>query len=381
MTESQWFDLSPQLNLFHFPENNGHIYGENFLRILQTINPTYDIQTVKPFADFPKYIEQNGYPRHINPTKRTVALAVFAATPGLVRELASINPLLYETDRIEVGRRLDYSRWINFVELAASTRWSEIAGDLQILLDKVHQLAPNFTSPLTDIIANLKPATRIKNGLQDQLEHWLKNLPSQIQSEFDQLIETTTSAVMRADHFHTARHKVRARLPLFVLLGGSSSGAASLYNLMQIIADKTTPAGQQSNDGAQTFLDELNEQLATLQFQGKTLTIGRSSADVALTFAGEPVPISADGPQTLLNQLQAKACLAVALSRVVYRTEPILLLAGPERALPSAFHDELANFVTHMSSTCQCLYSFSEIDIFPEDIVGRRYSAADLSMS
>ena len=77
---------------------------------------------------------QNGHTRRINPAKRTIALAVFNATPDLVQELSSIGDWFYETDRIEVGRRFDYSRWINFVELASSTRWSEISSDIEDLL-------------------------------------------------------------------------------------------------------------------------------------------------------------------------------------------------------------------------------------------------------
>ncbi len=40
--ETPWLDLSPQLNLFHFPEK---VSGENFLLALQTINPPYSCQT------------------------------------------------------------------------------------------------------------------------------------------------------------------------------------------------------------------------------------------------------------------------------------------------------------------------------------------------
>lgn len=381
LMESRWFDLSPQLNLFQFPDSKGQIYGENFLRILQTINPTYAIQTVKPFASYPKFIEQDGYPRRVNPTKRTVSLAVFTATPSLVKKLGSISEWLYETDRIEVGRRLDYSRWINFVELAASTRWSEISADMQTLLDQVQHSSPYLTSPLTDIISSLKPADRIKNELADQLIHWLQNLPPELQKDFHQLIEPMISAAMRADHFRTARQMVRTRLPLFVLLGSSDSDSASLHNLLQLISDRINPTGKKPGDDAQTFLDELNEQLQTLQFSGKILQLGRTPPGLSLNFAGKPMQMSAGDPLSSLSQLQAKACLAIACSRLIYRTEPILLFAGPEQALPSTLHSELADFVNHISSTCQCLYSFSQVNIFPDDVVGKRYSADDLNMT
>jgi hypothetical protein len=88
---------------------------------------------------------------------------------------------------------------------------------------------------------------------------------------------------------------------------------------------------------------------------------------------------SADDPLSLLRQIEARACLAVAFSQVSCRTEPILFFTGPEQSLPDTFYDKLADFIMKISNTCQCLYSFSDIDIFPKNITGRRYSAIDLA--
>ncbi|NOR23871.1 MAG: hypothetical protein GQ542_05660 [Desulforhopalus sp.] len=396
LEESQWFDLSPHLNLFQFPDLNGDVFGRNFLRILQSINPTYEIQTAKPFADFPNFTEQGGYTRRVNPAKRTIALAVFSATPSLVKELAAVDEWLYETDRIEVGRRLDYSRWINFVELASSTRWSEISDNMQTLLEQARHLEPDLTTPLADILRPLKPADRIKNELQEKLAHWLENLPSELQNSSRQLIESTISAVMRADHFHTARDIVCTRLPLFVVLGNSTPpssildqktasstdlNADFLHSLLHLIASNAKSQAKESKNGGRTFFEELNEQLVTLQFSGMKLRIDRSPAGILLTIDGKPVQLSKDEPLSLLRQMQTKACLAVALSRTAYKTEPILLFAGPERALPDTLHGELADFVINIAKTCQCLYSFSDVDIFSNDVADRRYNAADLCMA
>jgi hypothetical protein len=387
--ESRWFDLDPHLNIFQFPEQK---YGRGFLRILETINPAYSIKTLEPFSDFPKYTDQSGHTKRLNPAKRTVALAVFSATPSLVKELADIDQLLYETDRIEVGRRLDYSRWINFVELASSTRWSEISDDIQTLLNQTQHLAPDQTRPVSDIIKNLKPTDRIRDSLQDQLVSWLQNLPSEIQKNSAQLIETTTTAVLRAEHFHTAREIVRNRLPLFVELGCSnpasdthqlqSAGhakrdAASPQHLLHLISRRTESLGGKSSKEGQIFLNELNEQLEALQFAEMNLQIDRTATgDMQLT--GDNLPSIGDKPLSLLRQIKAIACLAIAFSRTAYRTEPILLFTGPEQSLPGTFHSELADFIIKLSTTCQCLYSFSGTDIFPKDINGRRYSAEDL---
>ena len=395
LEESRWFELSPHLNLFQFSDKKGQngqtgqTLGKNFFKLLQTINPTYEIQTIKPFADFPHFTEQGGYTRRVNPAKRTVALAVFSATPSLVQELATADEWLYETDRIEVGRRLDYSRWINFVEIAASTRWSEISTNMQILLDQAHQFAPDLTNPIIDIIHTLRPADRIKNELQDKLAHWLKNLPSELQKSSRQLIEATISAVMRADHFKAARDIVYTRLPLFVVLGSSNPPANTLeqktnplQNLLHLIAGRAKSSAKDSITGEQTFLDKLNEQLATSKFSGMSLRINHSPTGLLLMIDGKPSQMTTEGPSTSLRQMQVKAGLAVAFSRVANKTEPILLFTEPERTVPNPLHGELADFVSNISTTCQCLYSFSDVDIFrADDTIGRRYSATDLSMA
>jgi hypothetical protein len=377
--ESRWFDLNPHLNLFQFPEQK---YGKDFLRILQTINPTNAIKSTKPFAEFPKYTEQDGHTKRINPAKRTVALAVFSATPSLVKELADIDQLLYETDRIEVGRRLDYSPWINFVELASSTRWSEISADIQTLLDQTRRIAPDRTSPVSDIIHSLKPTARVKDTLQDQLTNWLQNLPPEIRESSAQLIDTTTTAVLRAEHFHAARNIVRNRLPLFVEVGCSDLSPDThrqQIDLLHLISRRAEFLGRKSSKEEQIFLDELNEQLATLQFSDIILRIDRSSAGELQVVSDKSYRESADDPLSLLRQIEAQACLAVAFSRVSCRTEPILFFTGPEQSLPDTFYDKLADFIMKISNTCQCLYSFSDIDIFPKNITGRRYSAIDLA--
>ncbi|MGB3209360.1 MAG: hypothetical protein WBB19_01510 [Desulforhopalus sp.] len=374
LEESRWFELSSRLNLFHFSD---YTYGKYFSRILQTINPTYACHSVEPFADFPKLITQNGHTRRVNPTKKTVVMSVFGATPTLVNELAAVSELLYETDRIEVGRRLDYSQWINFVELASSTRWSEISGDIKTLQDHAHRLEPDLVKPLDDILKTLKPTDRVKDTLQDTLTEWLQNLPPALHQSSEQLIESTLTAVKRAGHFLIARDIVRSRLPLFVVL--DNSDPASLQIFLQLIFNKSKEKAPGSDSCP--FLDELNNQLTELQYADITLRVERSPEDVSLFIDGKPAQLTTEEPLPSLRLLQAKTCLAVAFSRVVNRAEPILLFANPEHTLPKELHVELADFVMNISKTCQSLCSFSAIDIFPQDIPGRRYSKADINMT
>jgi len=390
LTESRWFELSPHLNLFQFPQQK---YGGNFLHILQTINPPYAIETVQPFADFPKYITQDDHTKRVHPGKRTVALAIFSATPALVKELATLSPVLYETDRIEVGRRLDYSRWINFVELAASTRWSEIADNVRILLAEAKRLAPERTHPIAAIIRNLKPADRIKGTLQDQLADWLNDQPPELRQSLRQRVETTRTAVLRADHFQAAHDKVRSRLPLFVALGGFPSAVktlgrqtaadaeqdfASSQHLLHSISEHGKALDTTSAAASRAFFDDLNSRLAAGQFGSMRLHLDRSATGALRLLNDEPRQKDTDESLFPLRQMKAKASLAIAFSRVVDRAEPILLFNAPERGLPTTLHKELIDFIRIISKTSQCLYSLADIDIFPKDVPGRRYSAENV---
>ncbi len=378
LTESRWFELSPHLNLFQFPGQNaqdGPKSGGDFLRILETINPTYVCKKLAPFADLPTLTEQGGHLRRVNPTKRTVALAVFASTPELVEQLTVAGDWFYETDRIEVGRRLDYSRWINFVELASSTRWSEISADIQSLLEKANRLAPGLASPPADI-RSLRPSDRIKDELKDQLARWLRTLPAEIRDNSNQLLEKTITAVMRADHFQIARDIVRNRLPLFVVIGNCLPEVKTLRG--SLISNRIKLLTRKSKGDGHTFIDQLNEQLETVPFSDIRLRIDRSQAGVLLMMDDKPFHLSTNEPLSLFKQIQVNVCLAFASSRVVYRNEPVLLFNGPEQVLPNTLHKVLADFVINVSKTCQCLYSFGDVNIFPEDVVGRRYTAAEL---
>jgi hypothetical protein len=259
---------------------------------------------------------------------------------------------------------------------------------MQTLLDQAHQFAPNLTLPIADILNTLRPADRIKNELQEKLAHWLKNLPPELQKNSRQLIETTISAVLRAEHFQTARNIVCARLPLFVVLGNSNpvsatkkEKASSLHNLLHLITNIAKSLANNSIIGEQRFVDELNEQLKASKFSNMTLQLNRSSKGLLPMIDGKPIQVTADKPLSTLRQMQAEACLAVAFNRVANKTEPILLFAEPERTLPSTLHDELADFVINISNTCQCLYSFSDIDIFPTITDCKRYSATELKLT
>ncbi|KJR97562.1 MAG: hypothetical protein VR65_23395 [Desulfobulbaceae bacterium BRH_c16a] len=369
--ESRWIDLSPRLNLFHLPDES---VRTSFLQTLAAVNPLFSCHETRPFADFPRTVTERGYTRKIQPEKRTVALAIFNSTPDLVKDLAALSPHLFETDRIEVGRRLDYSRWINFVEIASSTRWSEISGDMQHLLSIAEKIVPEKTKTLAGLIKSLKPSDRIKDGIDLLFADWLASLPPAITESSGHLIDKLQDAVRRADHFHAARRIIERRLPLCVVLTASPS---SLSALIGGITDKTRALGITSASEIHDFLAELNHHLATAH-SGMMLHLAATGSGFALsaTPALEQIPTT---PKSVLTILQAAASLAIAFSRVSCRTEPVLLFDSPERFLPASCHPELSDFILRMAEFCQCLYAFADVDVFPETQAITRYTASDLT--
>ncbi|MGA7279906.1 MAG: hypothetical protein WBW79_18375 [Desulfocapsaceae bacterium] len=212
---TKWIKMQPGLNLVEFASPEA---GKRFLQAVQTVNPPYDCRSLLPFDDYPLQEKRDGYIRQISPEKRTIAMSVFNTESDLVRELGEISPLLYETDRIEVGRRLDNSRWVNFVEIASSTRWSEI--DDQIRALRCSQTAKNTdTAEVDRLLKTIRKTDRIKGEPAEILIEWLTAC-GQYQAE---LVEAPNpvdllEAVRRAELFSAGRTLVRKKLPLFILI-------------------------------------------------------------------------------------------------------------------------------------------------------------------
>ncbi len=388
--ESRWFSLTPHLNLFHFPDDSGRA---GFFQALETVNPPYSCRRVQPFAGFPRLIRHQDHLRKIDAGKRTVALAVLNSTPDLVADLATISPLLFGTDRIEVGRRFDYSRWMNFVELASSSRWSEISADLGRLLDLARTLAPAKAETLAEIITPLRPTDRIRNDLQKRLAAWLADLHPVLPADSQRLFDAILAAVLRSAHFHQAKQLLETRLPLFLVLGGASwSGAASgprppgrltdaspLTALIHLIKDQVTAMARDATD-TRPLLEELNGHLASPPFAAVAPRLAGSRETLSILFAPDHRRQSPASPRSPLAALKTAACLAMAYSRVVCRTEPVLLFDGPERRLAATDQAGLADFLTRIAEFCQCLYGYQSTDIFRKLPDLKRTTAADLAI-
>lgn len=206
---TDWVMLSTSVTLLRFANRQA---GEHALKAVQCLNPPFDFRINQPFKDLPlETVSANGLRRVIAPEKRTIVFGIFDTPSSLVKELGAISQPLYETDRVEVGRRLDYSRWINFVEIASSSRWSEVSEDIKDLLRRVSSQGAEAPH-IHRLLAETAPTDRLKGSLAEQLATWLAGLPER--DGLNDIVEK----VLRASRFSEARAIMARRLPQFIAL-------------------------------------------------------------------------------------------------------------------------------------------------------------------
>jgi len=209
--QTSWVPVKPDMTIFQV---NDKPAARHLLQAIQTINPPYDCGKEQPFREYPtEIITASGHRKHIQPFRRTIALAVFNAPPSLVTELGSITSLLFEADRLEVGRKLDYSRWINFVELASSSRWSEISADILSMVDRA-SFPGTRQKKIRHLVGEMKSTDRINGETMNVLDDWLTDLRT-YQRDTDR-IDAVIEKIRRAAYFSDARRLVENRMPLFL---------------------------------------------------------------------------------------------------------------------------------------------------------------------
>ncbi len=227
LPETDWLQLGPLINLFRF---KNPISGRLFLQAVESLNPPGNCSVDQPFSGLPQEMTtREGYLKIVKPAKRTIAMGIFDCPADLVRELGQITPPLYETDRIEVGRRFDYSRWINFVELASSSRWSEVSPDLRRLCGQLDIDHPG-QERITHLLDTMAGTDRIKENTAQQLEAWLKGVKDDQQDMCD--VEVLLEKVARWRRFGTARQLVEEELPLMMMLPLQSTSAKEMTALV-----------------------------------------------------------------------------------------------------------------------------------------------------
>jgi len=344
LIESSWIQLSRHLNQFHFPlpEN-----GSSFLRALQTLHPPFSCKETDSFSGLPHYEKRGTHKKHIHPAKRTIALGVFGATAELVTELGLLDDNLYETDRIEIGRRLDCSRWLNFVELSSSTRWKEIKESVTQLLLPLQQIDAKRYSDAISITKSLKGSHRVVGEIAERFLFFLKGLEDQ--PENNVLLAETVALINRDAHFQTAREVVLKRLPLLIY-----------FNSQGDIAPPVSGENQAHADEHQELF--------------------RYSKKIGVNISSYKIPSDKQN-LNILEKLESGICLSLELSSELKRMDPIFLFDAPEVNIPSAEHDKLRELIQETAQSQQCFYLSGSKDFFQPADTGKNYRSSELEIT
>lgn len=343
LLESNWFELSAGLNQFHFLDQGR---GTIFLRALQTLHPPVSCKKTDPFKVLPLYEKRGVHTRHIQPAKRTTVLGVFGATARLVKELGLLDQHLYETDRIEIGRRLDYSRWLNFVELSSSTRWQEVETGVQELLFPLQQTHLEEYNNLLNRTSHLKGADRVKDELAGDLLSFLELLEEQQKNTV--LFEETVTLIKRAANFQAARKVVLKRLPLLIYFNSLGEIAAP------VLKDQLCPGHDHQ---------ELFQRI--------------DQAGVGNSFCSKKAN---QQKLSVIEKLHSGIQLSVTVSKEHQRMDPIFLFDAPECNVDPAEYKKLRHLIQETSQSHQCLYLSSTINFFKQTDTRKNYSCSQLEL-
>ncbi len=360
--DTGWFVPGKETTIIYGPTGSGK---SHFLQALQWLNPLYDIQQEQPFLHHPKIWHQGVHTRKVLPAKKTALFMVFSAEPLHVLELEKIEPVLIETDRIEVGRRLDYSRWMTFVEISASSRWSEIAEEMTMLYDSLSGEATLPESALqVGFLYNRKATDRLKAGLADDCQRWLEAIEPLVAVDKQDVFQHCLRVVGRNRRFKQAQKQVTAWLPLTIYLHSRYLQKAS-YTFSEICTDSVNNSSDPikallrtlckkfmlTDDIAGEKWLKLEEQVASLsqllREQGVAVpTLGRTRDGLCLE--------GYESQQTLDRRflLISVTCLLAELS---YGSRPLLLLDGFDEDLTSAEITRMVYFVQKLSQRYQVI--------------------------
>ncbi|MDX9897207.1 MAG: hypothetical protein RBS34_17300 [Desulfofustis sp.] len=358
--ETDWLKVQGNLSLIHAPEGPKR---EAIATALESLNPPYRCRDVQPFGELPRLIRHNGHLRTVNPHKRTIMLGVYDSDPALVAELVAISPLLFETDLIEVGRRLDYSRWINFIELASSTRWSEIAERVNHLRATAEE-AIDGERGLFRRLGDLKPTDRVKGALMRDLSAWVERQGAR-QPAGQESLDELHHLIRRAESFSAARQLVQRRLPLSIVLSlepSSTPIAASnqaepgtppqtmLTRLVTTLEERLTGESEPVRRqllaaGNRACRQDGGSPRLTAAWQRSRLTLSfRDAADREVPLESLPAP----------DRVQVAGRQLIALITTIWGVRPIVVLPLPEQPVSVGCAQELAANGKALAQVSQC---------------------------
>jgi predicted ATP-dependent endonuclease of OLD family len=363
---SGWFEFPPNLTIFGGSCGSGKTL---LLRGLQSINPHPLQQYDNPFTTFPDFFFSKGHKRKINPREKTAALAIFTCSDDLRTKLAEIDPILIETNKIEVGRRIDWSRWTSFIEIASSTRWSEVSAAFAALNHTItNKSAVTGFKTEAPHISNMVATDRIRGENMHSLANWLIAIQPHLTAEGIDLSNKTLHSVYRHQRFQAAKQVITAQLPSLLYLASdlllkerfsvkrllaqhhnssSTIEESTEYCLSQHLVDQDSTL---SPKRLRNLVDEINKKLQALSpditnrlshsLQGDTLTFHQKS------LTGQQLPLNqAKDPFRWIVTL----CLFLQASAKDTTPETILLLDEPEKNLTNANLQEFNEFIRKLS--------------------------------
>lgn len=363
--DSGWFVPGKETTLIFGPVGSGIT---DLLQALQWLNPIYEKypnQREYPFLNHPSVWRQGAHVRMLLPEKKTAIFMVFSAEAQHALELEKITPELLEIDRVEVGRRLDYSRWMTFVEISASSRWSEIESAVFTLQSNLPE-----ADLQSDFLFNRKPTDRLKGSLADQCRHWLEAITPYVPPEKTDLLQHCLYIVNRNMRFKKAQKKVDGWLPRTVYLHPDFP-IKSFYTFSEIskvyLSSSNTSSGPVEKllgklcedckliDGKEHEWQKLQERVSLLSQDLRDQ--GLIVPEIIVSAGG--IQLSGCEPLSSFDQrilLMSATCI---LSELGYGVTPLLLLDRFDSGLTSSDELRLVQFIQNISQRYQLIISTS----------------------
>lgn len=351
--DSGWVTLSQGLTII---QGNDDQQRKEFLTSLETINPLFDSHSTVPFHDFPTFSLVHGHKKRIQPHKKTVAYSIYATSPNLTRELSEIDPIFYETDRIEVGRKLDYSHWVSFVEMSASTKWKEFEEVAQPLFQS---LPSSSINALSHIVNTYKTNDRIIDTFSHELTLWMNEIALILPSDQQPLYQQCLFLIGRAERFNMARRYFESNLPLYIFVDETPQLQSS-YSLMEV--NKKEPNSPlhlllyKCSNILKTTIDVsvINDSITTIR-QQLIEKIGGVIKIPELFFTKSHLEISLS--DSTIDTVSDYLITLILLSKILFKPFPLLLLHDIEKKVSKSKQQNLFEQLTHISNVCQILLS------------------------
>ena len=350
---TSWLEVGPGLNVLRTDDD---VPPFRVLHMLQTVNPPYLIEANDPFADLPQYRQWKQYKLRILPAKKTVAIAIYSTPAGLVEELAALDQSLYAADWVEVGRRRDLSRWMSFVELSESGRWSELHDLLADILDTVQERPEPEIAALRQHLLSRRPTDRIRRELAAELKHLFHLLQPLVPQEKRDKLTLCLDIIGRAERFEQAHQLIYSRLPLFLLVTAKGrtvtmgnvngeDGFSFLLTQWEQMAGKSGLVDVEKARLNQSF--RILYPHLPLSFEKKNGILSMQ----ATTTADQPVDHAASTLETLHYVLAG----STVLHKAVYGCKPLFLLDLSQLKCTDKEEEQLRAMLLRFFAEQQCL--------------------------